>query len=104
MAKKSIMGTQKGFCYMCFRYTPTEKHHIFGGTANRRLSEEDGLWVYLCQECHNIPPRGVHFNPYRREWLQKAGQRAYENNLIAKGMPPAEARAAFMQRYGKNYL
>lgn len=89
---------------MCLEYTPTEKHHIFGGTANRRLSEKDGLWVYLCPKCHNIPPRGVHFNQERTAMLHKAGQRAYEDNLIAKGMQPAEARAAFMERYGKNYL
>ena len=89
---------------MCFEHTPTERHHIFGGTANRRLSEKDGLWVYLCPKCHNQPPHGVHFDPTRMERLHKIGQRAYEANLIAKGTPAAEARAAFMARYGKNYL
>lgn len=104
MAKTSLLKTIKGRCYMCGEYTPTEKHHIFGGTANRRLSEQDGLFVYLCPYCHNIPPRGVHFNPERMATLHKAGQRAFEESLIKKGTPPAEARAAFMERYGKNYL
>lgn len=29
-----------------------QRHHIFGGTANRRLSDEDGLWVPLSDEHH----------------------------------------------------
>lgn len=98
------MNTQKGICYRCGRYGPTELHHIFGGTANRRLSEEDGLKVYLCPACHNQPPYGVHFNKNTMEWLHRVGQEAYESELIKKGFSPAEARTWFMHRYGKNYL
>ena len=47
--------------------------HIFGGTANRRLSEEDGLVVDLCTDCHNRPPNGVHFNKERMEESAKKG-------------------------------
>ena len=99
----SILNTTKGICYRCGKYGVTERHHIFGG-ANRRLSEDDGLWLYLCPECHNRPPQGAHFNKDTMEWLHKIGQEAYEAAQIQNGLTPAEARARFMRRYGKNYL
>ena len=40
----SILGSQKGWCYLCGRCTNTQVHHIFGG-PNRTLSEEYGLKV-----------------------------------------------------------
>lgn len=101
---KSLLDTQKGKCFRCGRYTITERHHIFGGVANRRLSEQDGLWVYLCTGCHNIPPNGVHFNPQTALWLHRIGQEAYEKKMAKNGLSADEARQAFMQRYGKNYI
>lgn len=90
-------------CYLCGRITYTERHHIFGA-ANRRLSEEDGLVVNLCHHCHNAPPNGAHFNRETMLYLKRQGQTWYEEKKIAEGMSPEEARASFMQRYGKNYL
>lgn len=102
---KSMLDTKKGVCYLCGKYGPTEKHHIFGGVANRRLSEQDGLWVYLCPDCHNRPPNGVHFNPYNMKRLHVAGQSRWEMvKIIQDGMTDEEVRSAFMERYGKNYL
>ena len=102
---KSILDTQKGVCFMCGKYGPTEKHHIMQGTANRKLSEQDGLWVYLCPDCHNRPPNGVHFNPNNMKRLHMAGQSRWEMvKIIQDGMTDEEVRTAFMERYGKNYL
>lgn len=101
---KSILDTRKGKCFLCGQYGMTEKHHIFGGVANRRLSEQDGLWVYLCLDHHNIPPDGVHFNPQNAEKLHRIGQEAYEKKMVEEGLSADEARKEFMQRYGKNYL
>ena len=101
---KSLFDTQKGKCFRCGRYTITERHHIFGGVANRRLSEQDGLWVYLCTGCHNIPPNGVHFNPQTALWLHRIGQEAYEKKMAQNGLNADEARQAFMRRYGRSYL
>ena len=89
---------------MCGRHIYTERHHIFGNVANRRLSEQDGLWVYLCFDHHNRPPEGVHYNAENMLWLHQVGQKAYEDKLIEKGLNNSDARAVFMQRYGKNYL
>ena len=101
---KSLLNTQKGICYRCGRYGITERHHVFFGTANRKLSEQDGLWAYLCPDCHNRPPNGVHFNPQTALWLHRIGQEAYEKKMAQNGLNEAEARQKFMERYGKNYL
>ena len=89
-------------CFMCGRYAYTERHHIFGGTANRRLSEEDGLVVNLCPDCHNRPPNGVHFNRENMQKLHEYGERLYIERQ--DGLTWEEAKEAFMKRYGKNYI
>ena len=98
------MPKERKSCFLCGRICYTERHHIFGGTANRRLSEEDGLVVDLCPDCHNRPPNGVHFNKERMQELHRYGQQFWENVQTAKGMSHEEARKAFMKRYGRNYL
>ena len=101
---RSLLDTRKGVCFICGRYGPTEKHHIFG-SYNRKKSEEDGLYVYLCHSCHNEPPDGVHFNKRNMQRLHVAGQSRWEMvKIIQDGMTDEEARTAFMERYGKNYL
>ena len=57
---ESIIQKEK-VCYVC-RSPYVEKHHIFKGTANRKLSEKYGLTVWLCPE-HHRGNTGVHFNP-----------------------------------------
>lgn len=101
---KSIMDTEEGVCYKCHRITGTEVHHIFFGTANRKLSDADGLTVNLCRECHNSYHGGPDAAQNRRELCQKAQQRwldYYGPDLISQGRDPAEE---FMKRYAKNYL
>lgn len=98
---KSILDTTKGICFICKQHDFTEVHHIFGG-PNRRLSDEDGLVVYLCPYCHNIPPRGVHFDAQAMKRLRQVGQRAYEEKMAENGVE--KPREAFMKRYGKNWL
>ena len=98
------MQKERKPCFLCGKYAHTERHHIFGGYANRKLSEQDGLVVYLCRSCHNEPPNGVHFNKERMDALRRYGQTVYENNLIADGKTRQEARTAFIKRYGKNYI
>lgn len=50
---KSIMlrGNNQHRCYVCGG-VPSEWHHIFHG-ADKKLSEELGLMVPLCRDCHN---------------------------------------------------
>lgn len=100
---KSIMDTEPGRCYLCGRETGTELHHICGG-SNRRISDEDGLTVYLCHLCHWRCHNGSESPKYRFK-LHQEGQRMwlkhYGMAIMMKGEDPT---AEFMKRYGRNYL
>lgn len=91
----SILGSRKGRCYLCGRYTQTEEHHIFGG-PNRALSEEYGLKVYLCLECHQFGPHAVHRDPAVMDELHKMGQEAFENEV--------GSREKFRKIFGRSWL
>lgn len=98
---KSIMQTEKE-CYLCKKFygvsntNGLELHHIFSGYANRKLSDKDGLVVWLCQRHHNTEPDGVHFNKKNMELLRQDGQRKWEETYTG--------HYDFMKRFGKNYL
>ena len=57
---KSIITDNLERCYICGKPYP-EIHHIFYGTANRKLSDRYGLVVPLCYH-HHRGPAGAHFN------------------------------------------
>ena len=92
-----ITGNEKGKCFICGRHMPTESHHIFFGTANRKLSDKYGIKVDLCHECHNEPPNGVHFSNIQCRFLQKIAQ---SEAMRYYGWSKDE----FMQIFGRNYL
>lgn len=81
-----------------------ERHEIFGG-PNRQISIREGFQVDLCPELH----RELHANQTdwakreNRYWREKY-QREYEEKLKAAGSTPAEARRAWMQLIGRNFL
>lgn len=91
----SLLSTDKT-CYVCGTTYGLHKHHIFGGTGRRKLSDQDGLWVWLCGPHHNLSNEGVHFNKDLMDRLHREGQAAWECVF--------GDRAAFIKRYGRNYL
>lgn len=81
-----------------------EKHHIFGG-ANRKKSEEDGLYVWLTHWNHNEPPKGVHFNKERMQYFHELGEVAWIlRRMIRQKLTFQDAIKEFRRRYGKSYL
>ena len=92
---KSILVSQKGRCYLCGRYTQTEDHHIFGG-HNRTLSEQYGLKVYLCQECHQFGEHAVHKDQTVMDELHRQGQEAFEEQI--------GSREQFRKIFGRSWL
>ncbi len=97
MSRESILkGDRKGVCFICGRWTQTERHHIFGA-SNRKKADKDGLTVYLCHDCHNEPPNGVHFNREKDLRLKRIGEKTwckYYGKTIED----------FIKEYGRNYL
>ena len=71
----------------------TERHHLIGGTANRRISDYYGLVVDLCGECH----RRAHTNSDLYLILHQYGEKKWlkEQNATVDD---------FIRVFGKNYL
>lgn len=73
---RSILQAERT-CFLCGTEQALEKHHIFAGVANRRISEEHGLWVYLCHNCHTGTD-GAQYDHDKNRWLKQAAQMAFE--------------------------
>lgn len=41
-----------GYCWGCYREFGLERHHIYSGNPDRQHSEQYGLYVHLCHNCH----------------------------------------------------
>lgn len=97
--KKSIVQSDPSKCYLCGKNGAgdrLEKHHIFGA-YNRKKSEEDGEFVWLCGDaCHRNGPNAAHRSKETSRRLHEEGQRAWEKVY--------GTRAEFLKRYKKNYL
>ena len=72
ISMKSILQNKKE-CYITKSTIHLHRHHIFEGTANRKLSEQDGLWIWLRADWHNLSDYGVHFNKELDLKLKKGG-------------------------------
>lgn len=92
---KSIIQKEKE-CFFCGTTYNLHKHHIFFGTANRKLSEQDGCWCWLCAYHHNMSDESVHMNSMMDMTLKKITQERWEQ---LNG-----DRESFIARYGKSYL
>ncbi len=73
---KSILHDGES-CFLCGRKTWLEWHHVFGGVANRKLSEEYGLKVGLCHECH-VGADGAQYDSEVNLRLKQEAQCAFE--------------------------
>lgn len=82
-------------CLVCGDYL-VQDHHIFHGTAKRKLSEKYGLKVWLCNRHHTgeagVHSKNGHFLDLK---IKKLGQQAFEYHY-----PDLE----FIRIFGRNYL
>ena len=79
-------------CYVCGQTTNLHSHHVFFGSANRKLSEKYGMKVWLCGAHHNQSNAGVHFNRQLDLRLKMDAQRVFEKQ---------HSREEFMQIFGR---
>lgn len=91
---KSIMQTERE-CYITHSTSNLHKHHIFGGNANRKKSEQWGCWVYLRDDYHNASNQGVHFDKSLDLALKQECQAKFEQLY---------GHNTFMMVFGRNYL
>lgn len=91
---KSIIQIERE-CFFCGKLTGLEEHHVFGGVANRKISERYGLKIFCCDYHHRDPKNGVQYNPEMNLKLKQEAQRAFQNIYGHK---------LWMQLIRKNYL
>ena len=98
---KSIIQDRK-CCYICGTTEGLHRHHIFYGTANRKISEEDGCWIWLCGPHHNLSNAGIHFNKALDEKVKQQAEKiwidTYADGDLENGIKK------FIRRFGRNYL
>ena len=94
---KSIIQTKKE-CFKCLSCYNLEEHHVFFGSANRKLSEQDGLKVWLCYE-HHRGTYGVHGRDGKKidTYLKEQAEQVW---IVYYGKTEDD----FRKIYGKNYL
>ena len=91
----SLLSDNK-VCYICGTTFNLHKHHVFGG-ANRKRSDREGCWCYLCAPHHNMSDKGVHFD---READLKL-KRECQTKWMEKNDKTVED---FIEAYGKSYI
>lgn len=94
--RKGIITEYIDICFFCGAQAECTHHLIFG--RNRRLAEEDGIKVPVCNHCHNMshPLTQIHDNPMAEKLSKMLGQALWEQHY--------GDREAFRKRYGKSYL
>lgn len=101
-----IPQSQQTQCYFCGKQYGLCRHHCLHGRGIKKLAEEDGLWIWICDSCHNMSSESVHLDPERKK--DKALQKLAQDTLISKyrkqGYPEQIAKDMFLSRYGRFYF
>ncbi|WP_101908851.1 hypothetical protein [Marasmitruncus massiliensis] len=91
---KSILQDDKE-CFATQSTSNLHKHHIFFGNGYRKISENNGFWVWLRQDWHNGEDYGVHSNRQFDLKLKRQCQAKFEET---------HSHEEFMRLIGRNYL
>ena len=91
---KSILQADTDYCFICGRYG-TEIHHVFYGTANRKLADKYKLVVGLCY-AHHRGSNGVHGGNKDLDMQLKR----YAQEKYMQAYPQGD----FLSVFGRNYL
>ena len=112
MAKMSIIQKDKTICF-CYQEGGCggviEEHHCIYGTANRKISDREGLVVYLCIQ-HHKGTNGVHgknghdLDMRLKRIAQEAWELKYKESYPYQNHADEAAREAFIRLFGRNYL
>lgn len=74
---------------------------MFPGNGRRDVSEEEGCWLYLCADHHNMSDMSVHMNRRLDMSLRRDCQRRWEKR---EGLSGDEGHDAFRRVFGISYL
>lgn len=91
---KSILQDEKK-CFVCGKTYDLAVHHVYEGTANRRISDATGMTIFLCHFHHNMSDEGIHFNKELDLSVKRYAQEIYERE---------HTREEFRSLFGKSWL
>lgn len=93
---ESLFDTKDGVCFLTGKACTTARHEIFNG-SNRANSKEDGLWINVSPEVHELLHKDKSIGS---EWnrLQQRAELLWLNADFDRSIND------FITRYGKNYL
>lgn len=100
-----VQERYKNCCFFCGTADINGEHHLLFGNNRRKLAEEDGLKVPICNRCHTMGTVAgkIHDNSMAEKLSKMLGQAIYERNECAKGVTLDEARKKFRKRYGLSF-
>lgn len=94
---KSIIQGDSEYCFLCQKlgmlFRGTEVHHMIFGTGKRKLADEDGLTVHLCNQHHRM----LHDKGEYKRDLQELAQITWQEHYH-------KTTEEFIERYGISYL
>lgn len=70
-------------------------HHVYEGTANRKISDRYGYVIPLCSR-HHTGQNGIHFNKDMALYWKRKAQEHFESNH--------GDRDTFRKTFGRSYL
>lgn len=93
---KSILQQRRECLLTGYDGVYLDKHHVFGG-ANRKRSEEYGLWVYVRPDLHKQSRDSIHENAELdrtlKKWAQRICMEHYEMSVDD-----------FIREFGRSYI
>jgi len=84
-------------CELCGKWDYLERHHIFFGNKQRKISEKYGATINICPECHRTGPNAMHKNMF---WCLQVQEQEQRRLMKKYGWSIQD----FIKIFGKNYL
>lgn len=106
------------YCCICGK-PEVEIHHCVHGTANRALSDREGLIAPLCPAHHNSSKMSVHQNKEMKVLMHQFSQASWERHYLSKKLANVnkdgldeqtveewenEAREEFRRIFGQSWI
>lgn len=102
MATKYIPSAvqHKCECFICHKgYTAGLDHHHMIPGRQRKACDDNGLWVWLCRECHSK----LHDTGEHDKEIRALAQKTFIENMKKKGYPEDSCREEWYRIFGKFY-
>jgi hypothetical protein len=89
-------------CWFC--HSPAQcRHHVYPGNPNRKVSEREGCWVYLCDSCHRMVHAHVPVEQSGRGMVDS--MRLLQETCQVQWMHAnRKTEDDFRKRFGKSYI